>query len=171
MRKIIFLLVISAAAILAGCDRNSTGGDTTQTAVQPVGPPVNLAAEIERAKTENKLLLLEFGSSDACPPCVEFQKRVFSQPEFLAYEKSNLVFVRIDFPFRTTLPVDVNTTNALLSQQFDVPGFPTFVAIDHAGKEIWRMPAKGELNPTLDVSLFQPKAFIALLDTLKAKQN
>jgi thioredoxin-related protein len=161
-RNILFLFLVSAATILAGCNREATIGAALQT-------PINLPAEIARAKTENKLLLLEFGSSDSCPPCIVFQKEVFSKPEFLAYEKSNLVFIRIDFPFRTALPADANATNALLSRQFDVPGFPTFVALDHDGGEVWRMPAKGDLNPSLEKSLFHPKEFIALLESLKKK--
>ena len=114
-------------------------------------------------------MLLEFGSSDSCPPCILFQKYVFSQPEFLAYEKSNLVFVRLDFPQRTQLPPAIQATNVFLAQQFEAFGFPTFVALDHAGKELWRMPQKGEL--TFESRLFQPKEFIALIESVKAKQK
>lgn len=147
---------------MVGCNRDSTEVVAVQTLI-------NLSAEIARAKTENKLLLLEFGSSDSCPPCILFQKEVFSKPEFLAYEKSNLVFVRLDFPFRTTLPADVNATNVLLAQQFAASGFPTFIALDPEGNEFWRMPAKGDPNPSIETSLFQPKVFIALLESLKKK--
>jgi len=35
---------------------------------------------------------------------VQFQRKVFSRPEFLAYQASNLVFLRLDFPFMTDPP-------------------------------------------------------------------
>jgi thioredoxin-related protein len=137
-------------------------------------PPVNLAAEVARAKSQNKLLFLEFGSSDSCPPCIEFQKKVFSQPEFQAYEKSNLDFVRLDFPFRASLRPDTLATNNLLSQQFDAEGYPTFIALDQNGKEFWRMPKTEDLksgNFALDDTLFQPANFIALIESIKKQEK
>ena len=142
---------------------------THSNAVATNAAPINLKAEIARAKAENKLLLLEFGSSDSCPPCIIFQQEVFSKPEFLTYEKSNLVFVRLDFPQRTPLSPDIQSTNVLLAQQFEAFAFPTFVALDRDGKEFWRMPEKGEMN--LDTSLFQPTNFIALIESVKKKEK
>ncbi len=148
------------AALLAGCGKPpATPMNTT---------PVDLAAGIQRAKAENKMVLLEFGSSDSCPPCVQFERKVFSRPEFLAYAASNLVFLRLDFPFMTEPPPAVRATNELLLKQFEVEGFPTFIALDGSGKEFWRMPRKNEA--TLDTSLFNPRAFIDLIETVRKKQ-
>jgi thioredoxin-related protein len=168
MKRSIFFLTLIWAAILVGCDGSDLTVDMSKAvALDTNAPPVNLAAEVTHAKSENKLLLLEFGSSDSCPPCVLFQQKVFSQPEFLAYEKTNLIFVRLDFPFRTSLRPDATATNNLLAQQFDAADFPTFVALDKDGKEFWRMPQKGDL--TLDTRLFQPTNFIALIESVKKK--
>jgi thioredoxin-related protein len=157
-RSLIFLAL--SAAILAGC-REKT---------QVLTPPVNLAAEVARANAEHKLVLLEFGSSDSCPPCVAFERKVFSQPEFIGYATSNLVFVRLDYPFRIELPPDTAATNDLLMKQFDVPGFPTFIALDSSGKEFWRMPAKDDPAPTIDTRLFTPQGFIGLIESVKGKR-
>ncbi len=157
---------------MAGCkpDSNPAGNSETPAAATVTNSaPINLAAEIARAKAENKLLFLEFGSSDSCPPCILFEQKVFSTPEFKAYEKSNLVFVRFDYPLKTPLPPAVQATNILVGQQFEAFAFPTFIALDGDGKEFWRMPVKGDLNPAIDTRLFQPKEFIALLESLKAK--
>ena len=62
-------------------------------------------------------------------------------------------------------------TNILLSKQFDVFAFPTFVAMDDAGQEIWRMPAKDDPNPGIDTRLFKPSEFIALIESVKAKRK
>jgi thioredoxin-related protein len=171
-RNIAFLFLI-AAAVGAGCnkDPNPPSAAAGTVAEAASAAPVNLPAEIARAKSENKLLLLEFGSSDSCPPCILFQQEVFSKPEFLAYEKSNLVFVRLDFPQRTPLPPDIQATNILLAQQFEAFAFPTFVALDHDGKEFWRSPEKDNPNPAIATALFDPKNFIALLESVRAKQK
>jgi thioredoxin-related protein len=169
MKRYILSLFLILATVWVWCNF-SLAGETNKVASTAANTgPVNLPAEIARAKAENKLLLLEFGSSDACPPCMVFQQEVFSKPEFLTYEKSNLVFVRVDFPFKTELPPEVRGTNDLLAQQFEAYGFPTFIALDRDGKEFWRMPQKGEM--TLDTRLFHPANFIALIDSLKQKDK
>src|SRR4051812_47469229 len=124
MKPNLFLLaLISTATILVSCKREEIVSAITKVDAKPI----RLADEVARVNAENKLVFLEFGSSDSCPPCELFEKKVFSTPEFLAYEKSNLVFLRVDFPFRTSLPADVNATNNLLAKQFDAVAFPTFI--------------------------------------------
>jgi thioredoxin-related protein len=168
-QKLFFICVTLAAAILIGCNHESNGGVVNKVAVETKTLPANLPAAIALAKAENKLLLLEFGSSDSCPPCILFEREVFSKPVFLGYEKTNLVFVRLDFPQRTQLPPDIQATNVFLAQQFEAAGFPTFVALDRDGKEFWRMPEKGENS--FKTLLFKPQEFIALLESVKAKQK
>ena len=144
---------------MVGCSGDEITIDLSRAVADTNAPPANLSAEVTRAKDENKLLLLEFGSSDSCPPCIVFEQKVFSTPEFKTYEKSNLVFVRLDYPLKATLRPDTTATNILLARHFEADGFPTFVALDKNGEEFWRMPQKGEL--TFDTGLFQPTNFIA----------
>ena len=40
---------------------------------------------LEKAKAENKRVLLDFTGSDWCGPCIQFRKRVLSRPDFAAY--------------------------------------------------------------------------------------
>ena len=149
---------------------HSEGGVSAgKTVTDTNAPPVNLAAEITRAKSEHKLLLLEFGSSDACPPCERFQQEVFSTPQFEAYAASNLDFVHLDFPLKTDLRPDTMATNTLLSRQFDQNVFPTFIALDGSGKEFWRMPKSLDEDPGFD-ALFEPTNFIHLMEQLKEKE-
>ena len=101
-------------------------------------PPINLAASVVRAKTENKIVLLDFEGSDWCPPCIELEKKIFSQPDFQAYADSNLVFLHVDFPAKFHLPPEAAATNDLLSVQFDAEGVPIMIALNGDGKEIWR---------------------------------
>jgi thioredoxin-related protein len=163
MKRIVFSLLISAVFLAAGCDGEEITIDLSKAVADTNAPPVNLPAEVTRAKDENKLLLLEIASSDSCPPCIILEQKVFSTPEFMAYEKSNLVFVRLDYPQKSNLRPDTTATNMMLLQQFDAPGFPTFIALDRQGKEFWRQEG-------VPAQQFDPKNFIALLESVKKKQ-
>jgi thioredoxin-related protein len=168
VKRFLFFLVLISMAPMIGCSED--GEDMGKTVTDTNAPPVNLAAEITRAKSEHKLLLLEFGSSDACPPCVEFQQKVFSTPGFEAFAASNLDFVRLDFPLKVNLRPDTVATNELLSRQFDQNIFPTFIALDENGKEFWRMPKSVDEDPGFE-RLFDPANFIHLMEQLKQKEK
>jgi thioredoxin-related protein len=164
MKRYILSLFLILATVWVWCNFSSAV-ETNRVAATAINTiPVNLPAEIARAKAENKLLLLEFGSSDACPPCIVFQQQVASQPEFIAYAKTNLIFVRLDYPMRSELPPDVLAANMALAQQFDAYGYPTFIGLDHEGKEFWRQEGIARDQMT-------PKTFIALIESVKAKQK
>jgi thioredoxin-related protein len=166
VKRFLFFLALMAMAPMIGCGDEGVSKTVTDTNA----PPVNLAAEITRAKSENKLLLLEFGSSDACAPCIRFQQQVFSTPEFKAFAEANLDFVRLDFPLKVDLRPDTIATNELLSRQFDQDIFPTFIALDKNGKEFWRMPKSVDEDPDFE-SLFNPTNFINLMIQLKQKEQ
>jgi thioredoxin-related protein len=167
VKRFLFFLALISMAPMIGCSEDGVGAGKTVTDTN--APPVNLAAEITRAKGEHKLLLLEFGSSDACPPCERFQQEVFSTPQFKSYAASNLDFVRLDFPLKTDLRPDTTATNTLLSRQFDQNVFPTFIALDGNGKEFWRIPKSLDDDPGFD-ALFEPTNFIQLMEQLKQKE-
>jgi protein disulfide-isomerase len=69
---------------------------------------------------------------------MELHDKVFSRSEFQAYAESNLVFLVVDFPQKFHLPADAGATNELLAAKFNIEGFPTLVALDGDGKELWR---------------------------------
>src|SRR5690242_722587 len=58
----------------------------------------DVPAAIARAKSEHKVVLLDFTGSDWCPWCIKLKGEVFETPEFAAFAKENLVLVEVDFP-------------------------------------------------------------------------
>jgi thioredoxin-related protein len=164
MKRDLFFIFFISTVFLVGCNGQELTVDMDKTVTDTNAPPMNLSAEATRAKSENKLLLLEFGSSDSCPPCVLFQQKVFSTPEFKAYEKTNLDFIRLDYPLKVDLRPDTKATNELLAQQFDVIPFPTFIALDRNGKEFWRQEGA-------TIQQFDPTNFINLLESVKKKEK
>lgn len=110
-----------------------------------------------KAKTEKKLVMLDFTGSDWCSWCIKLNKEVFSQPEFAAYAKQNLVAVEVDFPRRKKLSPAQKQANDALASKYQIQGYPTIIVLNSDGKKV------GELG-------YQPggpKAFIAALDKLK----
>ena len=92
----------------------------------------------EEAKTNHKLLLLNFTGSDWCGWCIKFDKDVLSQPQFKNYAHDNLVLVELDFPRRKSLPVEETKQNRQLAQQYEVLGFPTIVVLNSSGQKVWQ---------------------------------
>jgi protein disulfide-isomerase len=91
-----------------------------------------------QAKSENKLILMNFTGSDWCPACIELAKSTLSQPEFADYAQKNLVLVLVDFPMNKPQPDDVKAANDKLSTKYDIEGFPTLVLAKPDGSVVWK---------------------------------
>lgn len=91
------------------------------------------------AKTDKKLVLLDFTGSDWCGWCMKLDKEVFSKADFKAFAKENLELVTVDFPNSKKLPHKVEKQNAELKKTFKVNGFPTLVLLNAEGKEVHRI--------------------------------
>jgi thioredoxin-related protein len=113
-----------------------------------------------QAKSENKMVLMDFNGSDWCPPCKALRKNVLSTPEFMEYAKKNLVLVDVDFPRHAQQTEELKKANAALSEQFGIEGYPTIVVLGSDGKE---------LKKTVGYSGQSTKDFIAELEKLRAK--
>jgi thioredoxin-related protein len=112
-----------------------------------------------RARSEKKLLLIEFTGSDWCPPCIMLGRQVFSQPEFKDYAAQHLVLLEVDFPRTKELSAEQKAANEKLADQFGIDGFPTVIILDSTGRKI------GELGYMPG----GPKPFIAAVEELRAK--
>jgi thioredoxin-related protein len=113
-----------------------------------------------RARSEKKMLLIEFTGSDWCPPCIMLERQVFSQPEFKEYAAQHLVLVEVDFPRMKELSDEQKAANEKLADRYGVDGFPTAVVLDSNGKTLGQlgyMPGG-------------PKDFIAALEKLPATE-
>ncbi len=113
----------------------------------------------EKAKAENKMVMMDFTGSDWCGWCIKLNREVFSKPEFIDYAQKNLVPVEIDFPRSKAQSADLKKSNRALQEKYKIEGYPTIIVLDGDGKKV------GELG-------YQPggpKPFIAELEKLKKK--
>ncbi|MGB7749479.1 MAG: thioredoxin family protein [Verrucomicrobiia bacterium] len=128
----------------------SSAGPSSKSSQNPA-----LAAALNQARSENKMVLLDFTGSDWCGWCIKFDHDVLSTDKFTGYANSKLVLVKLDFPRHKEQDAALKQANQETKKRFGVNGFPTFVLLNSAGKELGRQVgyAKGG-----------PDAFIAELD-------
>lgn len=119
---------------------------------------------VTKAADEKKPLLMNFTGTNWCPPCIQLEKRVFSQQEFKEYAAKNLVLLKLEFPppgqtelapppapLRASEPMTMEKLreNMLLAEQYRIEGYPTVLLLSPETKG----PAR--IMPTST-----PKAFI-----------
>jgi len=97
----------------------------------------------EDAKSNHKLVLVDFTGSDWCGYCVLLERAILSKPEFKDYANKNLVLLELDYPRRNgpkwnSQSIELKKQNAQLAEQFQVEGFPTLVVLSPEGKMLWR---------------------------------
>ncbi len=117
-----------------------------ESAAQPASPRksseppwgADVSAALNRARSENKMVLLDFTGSDWCGWCIKFDKDVLSTDKFAGYAKSKLVLVTLDFPSHIKQDAALKQANQELKKRFGVNGFPTFVLLNPAGREVGR---------------------------------
>jgi thioredoxin-related protein len=112
-----------------------------------------------KAKEEKKMVMLDFTGSDWCGWCIKLNREVFSQPEFAAYAKKNLVLVEVDFPRKKQQSAEQKKANLALQKKYNIDGYPTVVVLNSEGKKI------GELGYMPG----GPNVFIAQLEKVKKK--
>jgi thioredoxin-related protein len=131
-------LLLLGIFIAVGCSREPMPEQADTSRPLMNATPINLDAAVAEAGAKHKIVLLDFTGSDWCPPCMQLHKEIFSQPQFQSYAGSNLVFIPVDFPKKYQLPPNTAATNDLLAAKFNVEAFPTLIALDGEGKEVWR---------------------------------
>lgn len=116
----------------------------------------DLTKAIAQAKKENKLVFINFTGSDWCGWCIKMDRETFSKDQFSDYAKANLIPVVLDFPHNIDQPTQLKATNEALQEKFKVEGFPTMIALDGSGKEVWRHEGYLEGGPQALIDELKP---------------
>jgi len=111
------------------------GNNKTQTS-DNLNWTTDLEKAIEKAKAENKAVLVNFTGSDWCAWCFRLSKEVFSQDEFKEYADENLILVKVDFPQNIPQSNETKAYNQSLAQKHGVQGFPTIIIINSQGTQV-----------------------------------
>lgn len=94
----------------------------------------NFDAAKAKAKSENKLILLEFTGSDWCGHCIAMKKDIFDKPEFDAYAKDKFVCLEVDMPHKPKFSEEQFNHNAAICEEYGVRIYPTILVTDHTGE-------------------------------------
>jgi thiol-disulfide isomerase/thioredoxin len=103
----------------------------------------DLPKALEQAKSEKKMVLIDFTGSDWCPPCKALHSNVLVSSEFTKFAKDNLVLVELDFPRTKQISAELKTANQELAKKYGIRGYPTIIVLDGEGKELFRKVGYG----------------------------
>ena len=109
------------------------------TAITPSTWLNNLDKAEQIAKSEHKLILLNFSGSDWCIPCMKLRSDIFESDAFMDYAKKNLVLVNADFPRKKKdqLSKEQQKENDALAAKYNPDGrFPFTVLLDSNGNKL-----------------------------------
>ena len=93
-------------------------------------------AALDKARLENKIVLLDFTGSDWCGWCQRLKSEVFDQPEFVAFAQVNLVMVEVDFPHNKPQSPEQKAANQQLAATYHISGFPTLIYLNKSGQQV-----------------------------------
>jgi thioredoxin-related protein len=138
MKKTLTITLVAAAVFAVACNKAQTAGTPADSAAPDLWT-TNAPTALEQAKSEGKLVLMNFTGSDWCIWCKRLDGEVFSTKEFQSYAKENLVLLKLDFPNRSQQPQWEVEQNQKLAEQYNVEGFPTIVVLNADGEEVARL--------------------------------
>jgi len=94
---------------------------------------------MERAKKENKVLLVAFTGSDWCGWCQKLKADVFDTQTFKDWAASRAVLVTCDFPQNTVLDEATKKQNETLARTFGIAGYPTVIVLSSTGEKLGQL--------------------------------
>lgn len=99
----------------------------------------NLDEALQKAKTENKHVFINFSGSDWCRGCILLKKTILDTEEFKKFATENLVILDADFPRskKNKLSKEQTTINEALAAKYNKKGqFPSIILMDSNGTVI-----------------------------------
>ena len=126
--KKIFLTAVLLTAVVIGCSKGGSNDNLNW--------EENLETALQKAKAENKAVLVNFTGSDWCQWCIKLSDEVFSKSEFEDYAEDNLILVRLDFPRNIEQSAETKAYNNQLAQRYGVQGFPTVLLFNSQGQMV-----------------------------------
>ena len=85
----------------------------------------------EKAKKENKNILLYFSGSDWCANCIKFRTNYINTPLFQQFSSEKLIIINADFPRskKNALSKEQVKENEALAETYNTSGLFPFIAL------------------------------------------
>lgn len=144
MKKLALIGIVFLAVFLLNCseakqektEAESESAPAIQAETASLTWVTNVEDAVAKAKTENKMVFINFTGSDWCKWCIKLDGEVFSQKEFVEYAKNNLVLVKLDFPKTIEQSSTTKEYNNTKMKKYGVRGFPTIILLNGAGEQV-----------------------------------
>lgn len=134
--KILMSLVISAFFTITMTAQNDVANYFTDSAVA-----------IEYATANDAEILMVFGGSDWCRPCIQFKKEILDAENFKKVTEGKLAVLYLDFPSKKKNKLSKEETkhNEALAAKYNTSGsFPKIILMDKALTKIKEIPYEGQ---------------------------
>ena len=121
----------------------------------------NLDEALQKAKTENKTILVNFSGSDWCRSCILLKKTILNTKKFKIFADEKLVILDVDFPWlkKNKLSEEQTAINEALAAKYNKKGqFPTILLLNSNAKVLGKTGYK-KISPEQYVKHIQ--SFIA----------
>ena len=185
-QKLFFYAVISTI-FLAACGKS---GDRPEAQETPASPQKAVTAEkagevvwytdwdkgMEAAKRENKPAIVDF-YTDWCMYCKKMEQETFSAPSVKDRLSKNWVTIRINAEDQSKYGTieGKKMSNAEITRNFGVTGFPTILFIDKEHKPVHPLPGFVPADPfSIILDYFKDEEYknkVNLNDYVKSKTN
>ncbi len=122
----------------------------------------NLDEALQKAKTENKTVFVNFSGSDWCRSCILLKKTILNTEEFKKFANEKLVILDVDFPRlkKNKLSEEQTAINEALAAKYNKNGqFPTILLLDSNAKVLGKTGYKN----------ISPKEYVAHIQSLLTK--
>ena len=94
---------------------------------------------VNKARDEQKPILIYFTGSDWCGPCKRLEQDVFSTDKFIKTADESFVLYKADFPRNVDLvTIENKKMNEQLSTKYNQTSFPTMLFINQYGTTLGR---------------------------------
>ena len=102
---------------------------------------------MEYAETNNAEILMIFGGSDWCRPCIQFKKEILETNDFQASTNGKVAILYLDFPSKkkNKLSKEATQHNEALAAKYNTSGsFPKIILMDKAMNKIKEISYEGQ---------------------------
>lgn len=90
----------------------------------------------QRAASQDKIIFALFTGSDWCPPCINLEATVLSNPAFQRAAQEKAILFKADYPRRKAQKPAIASQNQRLAQTYGIRNYPTMLLIDASGSKI-----------------------------------
>ena len=104
----------------------------------------------EAARTQHKVILLNFSGSDWCGPCIRMHDEIFESDVFTQYASDRLILLNADFPRlkKHALSKEQQRKNDLLADTYNKEGiFPLTLLLTADGKVLKKWEGLPSVSP------------------------